>query len=138
MSEIRAWRSTLPAASAWHIVKTLRQVLGYAMAVGLLDTNPAKAIPNPEPKRTEILPFATLDEVEAVSAELLKHYRAIPLVGCLTGLRPSELLALERRDLDRTAKVLHVRRVLRSTLSCSWTRATRPSTTPSQFPRSLP
>ena len=47
-----------------------------------------------------------------MSDELLQHYRAIPLVGCLTGLRPSELLALERRDVDRHAKVLHVRRVL--------------------------
>jgi integrase len=112
VSELRAWRATLPAGSAWHIVKALRQVLGYAVAVGLLDTNPAKAIPNPEPKRSEILPFATLDEVEAVAGELLRHYRAIPLVGCLTGLRPSELLALERRDVDRSARVLHVRRVL--------------------------
>jgi integrase len=112
VSELRAWRATLPTGSAWHIVKALRQALGYAVAVGLLDVNPAKAIPNPEPKRTEILPFATLAEVEAVSAELLQHYRAIPLVGCLTGLRPSELLALERRDVDRHAKVLHVRRVL--------------------------
>jgi integrase len=112
VSELRAWRTTLPAGSAWHIVKALRQLLGYAVAVGLLDTNPAKAIPNPEPKRTEILPFATLAEVEAVSAELLQHYAVIPLVGTLTGLRPSELLALERRDVDREAKVLHVRRVL--------------------------
>lgn len=110
--ELRVWRSTLPAGSAWHIVKALRQLLGYAAAVGLIDTNPAKAIPNPEPKRSEVLPFATLAEVEAVSAELLKHYWVIPLIGCLTGLRPSELLALERRDLDKRAGVLHVRRVL--------------------------
>ena len=47
-----------------------------------------------------------------MSAELLKHYRQIPLIGCLTGLRPSELLGLERRDIDKAAKVLHVRRVL--------------------------
>jgi hypothetical protein len=38
--------------------------------VGLLDTKPAKAIPNPESKRTEILPFAAIAEVEAVSVEL--------------------------------------------------------------------
>jgi integrase len=112
VSELRAWRSTLPTGSAWHIVKALRQVLGHAVAVGLLGTNPAKAIPNPEPKRTEILPFATIEEVQNLGYELLEHYRAIPLVGCLTGLRPSELLGLERRDVDRTAKVLHVRRVL--------------------------
>jgi integrase len=112
VKELRAWRSTLPAGSAWHIVKALRQVLGYAVAVGLLDANPAKSIPNPEPKRTEIVPFGTLAEVQAVSAELLQHYQQIPLIGCLTGLRPSELLALERRDVDKAAKVLHVRRVL--------------------------
>lgn len=87
-------------------------MLGYAVAVRLLDTNPAKSIPNPEPKRTEILPFGSLSEVESVSDELLKHYRTIPLVGCLTGLRPSELFGLERRDVDRKTRVLHVRRVL--------------------------
>jgi integrase len=59
-----------------------------------------------------VLPFGTLAEVDTVADELLPHYRAIPLVGCLTGLRPSELLALERRDIDKDAKVLHVRRVL--------------------------
>ena len=35
---------------------------------------------------------------------------AIPIVGSLTGLRPSELLGLERRDVDRNVDVLHVRR----------------------------
>jgi len=70
-------------------VKALRQVLAYAVAVGLIDKNPAKLIPNPGPKRTEVLPFATVAEVEMVPAEMLPHYRAIPLVGCLTGLRPS-------------------------------------------------
>lgn len=112
VSELRAWRATLPSGSAWGIVKALRQVLGYAVAVGLLDTNPAKAIPNPEPKRSEIVPFATVAKVTSIGPELLRHYRAIPLVGCLTGLRPSELFGLERRDVDRAAKVLHVRRVL--------------------------
>jgi integrase len=112
VSELRAWRATLPMGSAWHIVKALRQPLGYAVAVGLLESNPAQAIPNPEPKRTEVLPFGTLAEVESVAAELLTHYQALPLVGCLTGLRPSELLALERRDIDKAGKVLHVRRVL--------------------------
>ncbi|MGH3084901.1 MAG: site-specific integrase [Gaiellaceae bacterium] len=68
--------------------------------------------PQPGAERTEIIPFATLAEVEAVSAELLRHYRQIPLVGCLTGLRPSELFGLERKNIDRNAKVLHVRRVL--------------------------
>ncbi len=112
VTELRAWRATLPPGSAWHIVKALRQTLAYAVAVGLLDANPAKAIPNPEPKRTEVLPFATVAELEAIADELLPHYRVIPIVGALTGLRPRELFGLERRDIDREGKLLHVRRVL--------------------------
>jgi integrase len=80
--------------------------------VGLLDSNPAKKVPNPAPKRTEILSFASLDEVESLASEMDRIYRALPIFGCLTGLRPSELLALERRDLDWRERVLHVRRVL--------------------------
>lgn len=78
VTELRAWRTTLPAGSAWHIVKALRQVLAYAVSVGLLDTNPAKAIPNPEPKRPGVRPFATLAEVELVADELLLQYRPSP------------------------------------------------------------
>lgn len=59
-----------------------------------------------------MLSFASLAEVEAVADELLPNYRTIPIVGCLTGLRPSELFGLERRHIDRAGKPLHVRRVL--------------------------
>jgi integrase len=112
VQELRVWRATLPAGSASHIVGALRQVLNYAVTVGLLDTNPARAVPNLQPRRPEILPFTDMTEVQTVAAELLPHYRAIPLVGCLTGLRPSELLGLEGRDIDRDARLLYVRRVL--------------------------
>src|SRR5262245_56251159 len=70
VTELRAWRRTLPEKSAWGIVKALRQLLNYAVAVGLLDESPASAIPNPAPKRREIPVFASLAEVEAVAAEL--------------------------------------------------------------------
>jgi integrase len=112
VQELRLWRATLPAGSAGHIVGALRQVLNYAVSVGLLDTNPAKGVPATHARRPEILPFLDMDQVEAVAAELLPHYRAIPLLGCLTGLRPSELLGLERRDIDREGRLLYVQRVL--------------------------
>src|SRR5207253_5279533 len=42
--------------------------------------------------------------------ELDARYRAIPFVAVGCGLRPEELFALERRDIDRTDSLLHVRR----------------------------
>jgi len=108
---IGAWRKRLPEGSAWHIHKALRQVLGYAVRVKLLDENSAKLVPNPEPKRREVSAFTSPAEVEAVADELLPRFRPISLLAAWTGLRPEEWLALERRDVDRDRRLLHVRRV---------------------------
>jgi integrase len=111
VGEIGAWRRRLPERSAWHIHKALRQVLSYAVRSKLLDENVAAQVPNPEPKRREVLAFASVAELEAVAAELSPRFRPIPVFAGLTGLRPEEWLALERRDVDRQAGVVHVRRV---------------------------
>ena len=68
-------------------------------------------VANPKPKRREVLAFATPAEGELVAAELAPELRAVPIVAAWTGLRPEEWLALERGDVDRARKVLHVRRV---------------------------
>ena len=62
--------------------------LEYAVAMGLLDQNPTARIRN-------------------------TGGAAIPLVLVGTGLRPEELFALERRDLDLEAGVLNSERVTR-------------------------
>lgn len=110
VNEIGAWRKRLPEGSAWHIHKALRQVLHYAVRAKLLDSNPASAVPNPEPKRREV-PTFTWAELEAVAEELAPEHRAIPILAAGAGLRPEEWLALERRDVDRGELVVHVRRV---------------------------
>jgi integrase len=107
--EIGAWRKRLPERSAFGIVKTLRQVLHYAVRAKLLDENPAALIVNPEPKRTEV-PTFELAELDAVASELRPGYSAIPIFAAVTGLRPCEWIALERRDVDRAAGVVTVRR----------------------------
>jgi integrase len=105
------WRAGLPERSAWGITKALRQVLGYAVRVGLLGDNPAKHVPNPEPKRREVQTFANVEELEAVATELSPAFAALPIFAGLTGLRPEEWIALERGDVDREAGIVRVRRV---------------------------
>ena len=48
-------------------------------------------------------PFETWAQVETIAAEIDPRYAAIPVVLAGTGLRPEELWALERRDVDLDA-----------------------------------
>jgi integrase len=111
--ELEDWRETLPPGSRHGVFRAFRQALAWGALRGLIDRDPSVGIQNPKRKRHErrdVLPFETWDEVLKVADELDVRYRAIPilLVGC--GLRPEELWPLERRDLDREAGLLHVRR----------------------------
>jgi hypothetical protein len=95
-----------------RIHKALRQVLHYAVRAKLIDENPAALVPNPEPKRTEVQTF-TLDELEAVAAELSPVTRLAPAGGVdpsrsmLIG-RPLATQAFLHRPID--GKVRPVRR----------------------------
>jgi integrase len=111
--ELDVWRSQLPALSAHYIFRAFRQVLEYAVAMGLVETNPTARIRNVRATadRRQIHPFETWEQVEAISAEMDPRYAAIPIVLVGTGLRPEELFALERRDVDLEAGVLSVERV---------------------------
>jgi integrase len=110
--ELDVWRSQLPALSAHYIFRAFRQVLEYAVAMGLLEQNPTARIRNTRAvTRKEQWPFDDWEQVEAIATELEPRFAAIPIVLCGTGLRPEELFALERRDVDLEAGVLSVERV---------------------------
>ena len=103
----------LPAASAHYIFRAFRQVLEYAAAMGLSTATPPRGSGTPAPPsaRRAIHPFETWQQVDAISAEMHPRFAAIPVMLVGTGLRPEELFALERRDLDLDDGVLSVERV---------------------------
>src|SRR5206468_2744723 len=67
-----------------------------------------RAVKVRQPKRGEVHPF-TRGEIDAVAAEL-GPYGPLVVFASETGLRPGEWAALERRDVDRDARIVRVRR----------------------------
>jgi integrase len=112
--EVAAWQATLPERSRYGIVGALRQAMGAAVRWGYVSANPAVlAGRNRQPSPRGVRAF-TRAELDAIAAELSPANMPIPAFVAATGLRPEEWQALERRDVDRTARVLNVRRTVSS------------------------
>jgi len=125
--EIAAWRIALSPGYRFDATQALRQVLARAVLWGMIDLNPAKrGVDNPSPRRREQRPFESWAELDAVAANLEPRYRLMVIFAAATGLRPAEWLALERRDVDRAARVVYVRRSFtKGRLKCTKTEASR-------------
>lgn len=107
--EVAEWGKTLPARSAYGVMQAFRQTLGAAARWGLMTRNPAKlAGPNPQPRREEVRPFEQAD-IAKLSAEL-GPWGSLVVFASETGLRPSEWIALEWRDIDRREGAAQVER----------------------------
>jgi hypothetical protein len=77
----------------------------------MLDVNPAKVgVDNPARRRKEQHPFESWAELETVAAAIGPRYGPMILFAAVTGLRPAEWIALEKRDIDRKERVVYVRR----------------------------
>jgi integrase len=110
---ICAWRGTLPEGHRFEATQALRQVLNAAVAWQLLDVNPARrGVANPLRRFPEKRPFESWDEIHAVAAQLGTVTGPMVVFGAATGLRPAELVALERRDVDHGGQAVYVRRQL--------------------------
>jgi integrase len=110
--EIAAWEATLPPRFRYAIVRAVRQLLDAAVAWEYLARNPAKATgKNPAPPVVERAALEPAD-VERLAGEMRSPYAAAAIVGAWCYLRPSELLALERGDVDAAGGLLSVRRTL--------------------------
>ena len=125
--EIAAWRIALSPGYRFDATQALRQVLSRAVVWGMIDVNPAKlGVDNPSPRRREQRPFESWAELDAVAANLAPRYRPMVIFAAATGLRPAEWLALERRDVDREARVVYAcRSFTKGRLKCTKTEGSR-------------
>jgi integrase len=109
--EVYAWRLTIPEGHRFEATQALRQVLNRAIAWELIDYNPAKrGVPNPLRRYKEKRPFDSWQQIEDVAEQLGPVCGPMIVFAAATGLRPSELFALEQRDIDRALGVVYVRR----------------------------
>jgi integrase len=110
--ELAGWRAQLPVGSRFAVMAALRQTLGAAVDWGYIDENPAKkAGKNPQPPPRPVRPY-TFAELNGIALELSAEYEPLPDFAAASGLRPEEWMALERRDVDRAAGLIHVRRTV--------------------------
>src|SRR4051794_4564943 len=108
--EIATWTTTLPERSRFGIVQAFRQTLEAGIRWGYLRSNPAKAAGrNPQPKPIEVEPF-TLAEIDKLAIELGPLYGPLVVFAGESGLRPSEWIALDRKDVLRSEGVVTVAR----------------------------
>jgi integrase len=111
--ELEDWRATLSPGARHNVFRAFRQALAWGLARGLVERDASTGIKNAKPKRHErrpIVPFESWAEIEALADELDPGYRPIVTFAAGTGLRPEEWIALERADVDREARVIHVHR----------------------------
>jgi integrase len=106
----------LKIASMRGVNRTLSAVLSEAVEDALLPANPAfrmgKYLRDADEAPVEIHPF-TAEEAHRFLTTVQQrapHWYAFFLCGLRTGMRLGELLALEWRDLDFEARIIHVRR----------------------------
>lgn len=89
----------------------LRAIFDNAYHDRLIDRNPMHGIKNYETAQKEIQPF-TKDEIRAIYGSTERYFveRALFILGVLTGLRISELIALCWCCVDLERKLIFVRR----------------------------
>ena len=108
--QVSSWRLTVPVGHRFEATQALRQVLNRAVNWKLIDDNPAKRVPNPARRCREQRPFDSWRQIRSLAEQLGPTHGPMVLFAAATGLRPSELFALEQRDVDRAAGVVQIRR----------------------------
>lgn len=114
--ELAAWAAGLPEGYRPKVMGALAQVLDKACAWRLMRENPARLArvgKRRVAQRREPEPFSR-EEIDRIARELGPRLGPLIVFAAESGLRPGELAALERADIDREAGVILVRRVYAS------------------------
>jgi integrase len=98
----------LGAVGVEHVRKVLRNALSHAEHEGLVLRNAAKPVSLPRKTKRRIKAL-TPDEVGRILGAFAGHdYEHLVLLAIATGLRPGELLALTKDDIDEARRELRV------------------------------
>src|SRR5918995_642437 len=107
--EIAGFTAQLPDRYRYSVMNAFRQTCAAGIRYGYMTANPAKLSgKNPAPPPRSVRVF-TPSELEALYAEFDTRGAAAITFAAATGLRPSEWAHVERRDIDRTRRILTVR-----------------------------
>lgn len=110
-NDIKGWMSGLSISPKRinNVLIPLRLVLEDAFLDELIDSNPAKRIKNIPHRFDEPQPF-TMDEIQAILKHCPPQTRNLFQFAFGSGLRTSELVALEWGDIDWEREVIRVTR----------------------------
>ena len=107
--EVAGFAARLPDRFRYSVMSAFRQTCAAGIRYGYMTRNPAKLSgKNPAPPPRSVRVF-TPSELEALCAEFDTRGAAAITFAAATGLRPSEWAHVERRDIDRTRRILTVR-----------------------------
>lgn len=112
--DMRTRVTARPAAgrtAAAQAYRLLHAITTQAVDDGLLTVNPVRIQRAGHVNHPERMPLTPL-EVEALAATVPDHYRAAVLVAAWSGLRPGEVFALTRQDVEASLGHVTVRRTL--------------------------
>jgi integrase len=103
-AELQQFMNLFAGKYSRSVIKYIRATLACLFETAItwryMKENPAAGLRLPEGKPVKRAPVLTPELIAMVLGELREPYRTMVLIGCLTAMRPSEILGLRWDDID--------------------------------------